>query len=654
MNTAVVGPSRTASAFLTLGAGARLEVSSRLSFHRLNEATEEGPAAEVYARRIGPAPHAAWLVCPDFAQVAQPGAGALGKAVRDRGGQVALLLVGRRPPAQRLGALVAMDDHGVVPEGAEIKPEALPAVVARSFLHAALLIVDLDPALDGAETIASLLPAVDPDLDTLLALAPSPLPRDGPWDRLTPVVAWGRGVRPGVLTSATTHTPGLIANIDIAPTIMARIPASPSPRIGRGGGHPPRHWSEGWEGVRAASPQSRGARAVPVHTPLAGNPARVTSGPGPSDLLRMSRQITLHRHALFPVLGGAGALMILVLGLIIAALVGPRQPRLIRVSRAALVACAAFPVALLFAPMLGATTLNGYACAVAASTGILTFLASLLARRLAVIPPLLLAFLAMDAILILDLALGARWIAGSLLSDFPLAGFRFYGIGNEYAALLIGTTAVAAFWLRESCTVPRSAMLAWGLVLFLVGHPALGANFGEALTATAAFGVGLALWEGRRRLQPIRLVASLAAALVLCATLLFLIDAARPPAERTHLGQLAAKMAGEGPLGGALLLGQVAGRKWSMNMRILTSTPFVAVLVAVAPLLALWYHKAGPAVVRELATRPMLKNGMAAALAGGLVGFLVNDSGAVVWGLVTAAPLAALLDVMLAAREAPG
>jgi hypothetical protein len=49
----------------------------------------------------------------------------------------------------------------------------------------------------------------------------------------------------------------------------------------------------------------------------------------------------------------------------------------------------------------------------------------------------------------------------------------------------------------------------------------------------------------------------------------------------------------------------------------------------------------------------MLKSGMAAALAGGLVGFLVNDSGAVVWGLVTAVPLAALLDVMLAARDAP-
>jgi hypothetical protein len=45
----------------------------------------------------------------------------------------------------------------------------------------------------------------------------------------------------------------------------AAMPDSPSPRIGRGGGLPPRHWSEGWEeGVRAAEGEPDENAPLPV------------------------------------------------------------------------------------------------------------------------------------------------------------------------------------------------------------------------------------------------------------------------------------------------------------------------------------------------------------------------------------------------------
>src|SRR5262249_12682371 len=50
------------------------------------------------------------------------------------------------------------------------------------------------------------------------------------WHRLPPVLALGPDFSAGLLTSATTRTPGLLANVDIAPTLLnlfhAPIPAT--------------------------------------------------------------------------------------------------------------------------------------------------------------------------------------------------------------------------------------------------------------------------------------------------------------------------------------------------------------------------------------------------------------------------------------------
>jgi hypothetical protein len=88
-----------------------------------------------------------------------------------------------------------------------------------------------------------------------------------------------------------------------------------------------------------------------------------------------------------------------------------------------------------------------------------------------------------------------------------------------------------------------------------------------------------------------------------------------------------------------------------MNLRLLTSGIFLAVLAAVAPALALWYHNTGPGLRALLAGRPSLRAGVLGALWGAVVGLFAKDSGVVVWGLMTAAALAVLLELMLESRS---
>lgn len=265
----------------------------------------------------------------------------------------------------------------------------------------------------------------------------------------------------------------------------------------------------------------------------------------------------------------------------------------------------------------------------------------------------------------IDLARGAPAIAGSLLSDFPLAGIRFYGIGNEYASVLVGASVVGLLGVRDRVGLPRWLFAAcFLLIVALIGAPALGANFGGALTATAAFTLAWSAavpwgapaperWWGIA-FRWARFLAAWLALLGLCAVLLLLLDLARAPDERTHVGRLADRMLHREPAEALVLLAEVARRKLAMNLRLSTSGFTLVTLAAVVPLLAVGYHKTGGRLRACFSGRPFLRAGVIGALGGGVVGLLVNDSGIVVWGLTTAAALLAVLDLLLSERLVGG
>lgn len=236
----------------------------------------------------------------------------------------------------------------------------------------------------------------------------------------------------------------------------------------------------------------------------------------------------------------------------------------------------------------------------------------------------------------------------ALLAEAPVQGFRFYGLGNEYSGVLIGTALPLIPWIWQlrghSHLSPGGWALAalwWLVVVFVLAWPGLGADFGGGVAALiGALAAARLCLAGRLRVSDAIWFAFAAA---LLASGIFYVDLRRGSDAQSHLGVLAQH------LDARVLLG-VIQRKLAMNARNLAAGPLAASVVAVAPVLLLWYYGAGDRTRDALRRRPLLAAGLGGTLIGALAALVLNDSGGVPWGIATAAALAAMLDTLLAER----
>jgi hypothetical protein len=682
MNVAVRGPREPASAYLTLGAGERLAAGPLTSPARFTEEQVEGdPAAVVYARRLGPPPlfppaahaslpprllhldWAAYLNSPDptYTPNEQASAGRLGQALLPLGG--AAWLGVDEAARTRLGALVAVDAAGAVRYGEAFRrsgvvrsaysvsgkgqggaalagyairntyyslaPEHLiTARVSALLRRSPLVVLDLPPAFPTRRLAALLeMLAGDPELNVLLV---SPYPPPGPegaWDRLPPILAVGPGFRPGRLTSATTHTSGLVANIDVAPTLLAAL-----------GVTRPRGMSGRVMSSSAAARERQGPEA------------------NAGAVLRFAEAATLSARAIIPVGVTIEAGAVLMLALIILSLRPSvaRHSVLPRIASAGMLLVAALPVGLLLGPITAPRTALGLGLAIggwaAAAAGTAVLASRLVASRRSARhgaassagtrpPPLLYLAPLTLAVVVSDLILGGTLIARSPLSGFPVSGIRFYGVGNEYLGVLVGMGIVTPLLFEQQLARYRWAQAGLFLgLLLLISSPRYGANFGGALVGAAAFIATLALATRPRR--PLRAVVLAGGALVLAGVGVMVWDALRPAAERTHIGDFAQAVWSTGWSAAAPVL----RRKAAMDWRILTSGFALVPIAGVAPLVGLWYRGAGRWVAALLARRPELRAAAGGALVGAWTGLFLKDSGVTPWMFIQGTLLAVFLD----------
>jgi hypothetical protein len=262
---------------------------------------------------------------------------------------------------------------------------------------------------------------------------------------------------------------------------------------------------------------------------------------------------------------------------------------------------------------------------------VLVIAAELLAKPLRQ-TPLRLIFFLLVATVACD-ALFRSPVAGrSLFSGNFLSGIRFYGIGNEYSALLTGA-AVAALSPGWLCL----------FVLCALGLPYCGADAGGTIASTVAFGVQLQALRSRRfDLWQVAIAFVLASIVTVAFAIL---DRLQPVSARSHVG--AALATGQTHGIGALV--EIAARKIGMNVA-LAFTPWT--LLAVAALIPVWLLLSrgaiGKRLVSALDKRPELRYAaIPASLWGALATAVFNDSGSVA-GLLFLLPLTVtLLDVLL-------
>lgn len=405
----------------------------------------------------------------------------------------------------------------------------------------------------------------------------------------TPEELLDRGGPPAGLTSDTTRRPGVVAEVDVAPTVLAFL-------------------------------------GVQVPEDMVGSPIRVAGRP-PTEL--HARYLELQR-----VVGPVG-LSALAFGLLVLAValgltfVRTRAPApAARAVLAAVVLSASLLVAMLpvswlpsFAPLPTALALAGTGAAVAS-------VALALGRRdaraaVATVATVGLALVAADA------ALGWRSELTPMLGGGVLDGERFFGLGNAYAGVVLAGAVLGAARLPD-----RAAPWLLVAAAIFAGLPFVGADLGGCATLSAAAGLWIGL--GRWRLRPPAWLLGIAGA---GAGVAFALLAARVlPGGGAHLSHVASPLA---------LVDRLVA-----NARTTTATPAAWLLLAGLGLWLALACRTPPRLLGAFEADPRWRRAIVVLAACGLLGWVLNDTYGLAGSAFTLAS-AAVLAPALAARAAP-
>lgn len=493
--------------------------------------------------------------------------------------------------------------------------------------------------------------------------------------QLTPVMRWNReAAGGGLLASATTRRPGFVASVDLAPTLLAEYGlAAPG----------------GMSGLRMAiAPPEKGDVAF-------------------DGLLKEVERSAMTYALRPPLLIGLAIYEVIVMlaGLIWCLLLsgGVRKGKRTADGRAfaasgKLLAWgelamrgALFLVLLVPAALLGMGWLPGGTpplLILAAGLAPAGLGAALLARYTAtprrLMPALAGVGLCSALLIAADALAGAPGMKHSVLGYDPMIGARYYGIGNEFMGVLIGSaalglTALGQAWLerrrasagaggdeaaaKAARTVRWLALAAGAALAAALASSAVGANAGGALAAAAAFaalGARLAAGPGEAAPGPGRLALALAVPLAAAAAGLWLAGAAgTAPAESAAaaagfgggsgagaaLGAAAAGPAGTGldaragshieraiaalAQGRFELIAAIIRRKLAMNLHLIGVSAWSKVLLTGIVVMAALLWRPRGRIRRWQSRYPLFMHGCSAVVVGTVAALVLNDSGIV-------------------------
>jgi len=434
---------------------------------------------------------------------------------------------------------------------------------------------------------------------------------NGYWDRLTPIVIYP-STQPGLLTSATTRTDGVIAASDFAPTILRLLNVRPL-------------------------------------VPIAGREARtVTKDRKLSRLNDIDARVATNRKILVPTMwsmAGIAGFALTGSAVTVAFSLRPKRGVLLML-RVGLLICASACLAMLLAVFAPAGPVS-YIVSWAGGTVVLVGLSSAVesVRRkiedkagVQAFSVVTLYWLTVAAIII-DGATGGKLCVFALPSSSYISGLRYYGVGNEYAAALIFMSGLAVLYSAK--TRGRLVPLIGFLIVIVMGMGTMGANYGGMFAGTVTF---VLLWivvrRGAFNVKHVISAFSIGVALV---SLFALIDLKIAGESVSHAGRIAQTAYTLGGTG----VTEIALRKMLYNIRLTFGADAFKLYVAFTPLLVLWFWKIQPKVRDMLKEDQIMLPGLKALWVGAAAAFLANDSGVVMVCVMMAMTTVILLYSLL-------
>jgi len=433
---------------------------------------------------------------------------------------------------------------------------------------------------------------------------------------LTPVVIWRENGQGDALSSATTRQPGIVSGIDVAPTILSwlSIPV-PAELLGH---------------VMVKSAEKAEPAIYPPSEPaVQSNPSESSFETFLSQVARIeniyaNRPAVLYSYVMLQIVVLVSALLLWMWKERTGELFGHAR----KATRVALLTLLLFPFVFLLEPLFGwnvpAYAVIGTVIALASVFGLLMDKWRLTSLLLA------LAFVTVFSILA-DGMTGATAMRRSYMGYDPVVGARFYGLGNEYEGVLIGSSILLIAALYEWWNQRQMKWLGWrlpvallcfSLILYYIAAPTLGTNAGGFLAGIIGFSVALFRlqgWKIGRR-----------GGMVMCAALFLgvgILIAANLWSQQplTHVGRVAQDIV----LGNWEEVGNIITRKLEMNLKLIRVSSWSKVLLVslfVLGVLSLRPERH----LRDLSAKyPYLAKGFGGIVAGSLAGFALNDSGVI-------------------------
>ena len=642
MNTTTAGDDRLSDAYLTLGGGVRLRAGPYGG-----SAGGTNDSHRLYEWRTGRRPLPGEIVEPDIEAIINYNAdldyptqpGLLAGQLERHGWRIELYRQPRNfesssiPERANFAVLSAMNEAGAV-AGGDLGPQAAASFHQRlrAWPERTVLWYDFDSLVEleenreflSSERLLGMQQQAFRELDQLLQrlfavlenesdgqlwfLSPTAAPQDRrAGKRLTPVLLWSADSQEKhLLFSGTTRRAGLVANLDFAPSLLAALEImQPSPFMGRP-----------WTVIESAAPNQL-------------------------EQMRWMAESNFQRRSLL-IKGYVSAVIVLLLATGVSLLL--RRVRWLSFLCPILLAVTCVPLSYLVLPWLG--PLAPYPSLFMGLLIVIAF--AMIATRLTRFPSGPFGLIAgLTSLMILwDVWTGADLMIQSPLGYSPIAGARYYGVGNEFMGVWIGSTLLAVavlldrFSNRRHWLIP-AVLFYFALVFYSLASPGLGANFGGSLTAAAAFAytsIRLIWPHGYTR----RMLWAAGAAALLVGVIL-LLDITRPAAIQSHVARALIEVQARGWPAAV----EILERKASMNIRLIRYTDWSYVLFGAMAVYGLLLFRPIGMLKSFVQRHPDLTAGLSGVAVASVTALLTNDSGVVAAATTVVFAIAALIVLVV-------
>jgi hypothetical protein len=641
MNGNTAGAQTPENCYATIGAGVHITANGTASWgFNAREKLEKGTAGEEFYRRTGLVVEPGSLVQLGIVRIHKQNqrlpykatAGALGSALHRAGLKTAVLGNADVPQGLRREALsIAMDERGIVdygnvgatmlvsdpsfPGGMRTGYEKLLQAFDRLPQDTALVVLETgdlsrleemrtdtrDDVFNMQrqltlkrlnELVGNLISRLDPQRELLLIISPTPGKSDTENPQyLTPIIAYGAGVTPGMLSSPTTKRAGIVMNTDIAPTVLQFL-------------------------------------NIEIPGEMTGQPMHISAREKVevSVLDRMLNQLTI-TYNIRPGIQKAYIFYQLILLLVSLYYIFWRRKKLGRVLEPFLLSVMVVPLVYLLLPLFPQPAGWVVILELLILTVLITLFTIFIHRHGRLDPFIFLCF-TNAGIILLDTILGNPLQKTSIMGYDPIVGARFYGIGNEYMGILIGSIIIGSTSLLTRFPRWRKFLIIFigGLYLitiYILAAPQLGTNVGGTIAATGAFLTTLILLSGRSLSIKNVILIILGVVAVLVAFMTY--DLNRPSWLQSHIGRNTALVLH----GGWPVVLDIIQRKSELNIKLVRYTIWSRIFLAsLGSLVLLFYRPVGVmAAIRN--KYPDLFRGFIGVTTASILALIFNDSGIV-------------------------